>query len=101
MPKMTSEQAQTFSGYSSTNAAVLIATAEAKKCECEPYRDWFTYQRWLAQGFQVQKGERGIKLTTWIECIKKDADGNEVVTGRRPKGYTVFCKCQVKAMEPV
>jgi len=101
MPKMTSEQAQSFSGYSSANAAVLSAVAETKGCACEPYKQFFTYQRWLAQGFQVQKGEHGIRLTSWIAITKKDADGNEVVTGRRPKGYTVFCKCQVKAIEPV
>jgi len=90
--KMTQEQAQTFSGYSRTNAAVLTMTAEAKECQCQPYKDWFTYQRWLAQGYQVKKGERGIKLTTWIPVTEKDEDGEEVVTGRRPKSY---CEKQV------
>jgi len=97
--KMTTEQAQTFSGYSRANAAVLTMTAEVKRCQCQPYKDWFTYQRWLAQGYQVQKGEHGIRLTTWIAVTKKDEDGNEVVTGRRPKSYTRFCRCQVKAIE--
>jgi len=94
--KMTQEQAITFSGYCGANAEALLVTAESKGCQCMPYQDWFTYQRWLAQGFQVQRGEHGVKLTSWVEIIKKGTDGNEIVTGRRPKSYTAFCRCQVQ-----
>ena len=96
---MTKEQAQTFDRHSTTNAAVLLNTASAKGCNCQPYQDWFTYNRWLAQGYQVQKGEHGIRLTTWLTTTKKNEDGEEVVTGTRPKGYTVFCRCQVKKID--
>ena len=96
MPKMTSEQAQTFDRTSQVNAEILLATAEDRGCQCLPYINWFTYNRWLAQGYQVERGQHGVKLTAWIVTTKKDEEGNEVVTGRRPKGYSVFCQCQVK-----
>ena len=101
MSRMTAAEAQTFSGYSGSNAEVLVATAEIKGCQCKPYVNWFTYRRWFAQGYQVQKGEKGIKLTSWIPITKKDEEGNEISAGRRPKGYTVFCQCQVKEINNV
>jgi len=53
---------------------------------------FFTYNRWLAQGRQVQRGEHGEGLVTWIE--KKDTDGE--VTGTFPRSTTVFCRCQTQ-----
>ena len=86
--KMTETEAKSFDGYSASNAMLIYAALE---CSCEPYRDVFTYPRWEAQGYQVQRGEKGIK----ISVIRKyeDDDGNAKTA--RKRSY-VFCKCQVK-----
>ena len=51
-PKMTPEQAVTFDGHSLTSMLLVEAGLQ---CECMPYADVFTYNRWRAQGMQVQK----------------------------------------------
>ena len=93
---MTAVSAQTFeNGPSVAHTALLMEVAETKGCQCQPYIDWFTYRRWQAQGFQVQKGEKGTKLTTWIHYQTTDKEGHEVER-TRPKGTSVFCRCQVQ-----
>lgn len=84
-------------GESLIHTAILSQIAHDKGCSCQPYIDWFTYNRWNAQGFQVQKGEHGIKLTTYVPVTEKK-DGKET-TYTVPHGTTVFCRCQVKAKE--
>jgi len=97
--KMTAQDATHFeNGHSLTSAMVLTAAAEARGCSCIPYTDWFTYKRWKAQGFQVQKGEHGIKLTVYIPN-KPDEDGES--TGTHPWYSTVFCRHQVKPIQEV
>ena len=94
--KMTAETAVVFErGYSLQNSIILAQASESRGCTCEPYRDWFTYNRWSVQGFQVQKGEHGVKLSTFVPVTKK-VDGEDKVTGSRPWTTTVFCRCQVK-----
>lgn len=88
----TAEQAKTFSGLSVANYLRIKA---ALKCQCEPYDSVFTYARWSAQGYQVQRGEKGIKIFTMIPTTREKADGT-VVTSARPWTAVVFCKCQVK-----
>lgn len=90
----------TFKFWSIAHYKILTAAAQARNCTCEPYRDWFTYNTWKSLGYQVQKGEgkRSVKLTTWIPCEKTQADGTKKES-LRPKGYTVFCACQVKPIE--
>lgn len=92
---MTAVQARTFEhGKSTTHEVLLAACAAENGCQCRAYHDWFTYRRWQAQGFQVQKGEHGVKLQTWIRYTAKDKEGRE--TERvRPKSTTVFCRCQI------
>lgn len=93
---MTKSEATSFEqGYSLQNAAILARAAADNGCECEPYVDWFTYKRWLAQGMQVQKGEHGVKLSCFLKSTKTDKDGKETVYSR-PWTSVVFCRCQVK-----
>lgn len=93
-PQMTAEQAKTFDRVSPKNAEILTQAADARGCTCVPYADWFTYNRWQAQSMQVQKGEKSIRIMTFIPYTKKE-NGQEV-TKRRPKTACVFCRCQVK-----
>lgn len=97
--KMTATEAQTFDNFSLANALALTAAAEEHGCQCQPYQDWFTYRRWSAQGFQVQKGEHGVKLTIYIPVTKETDDGKTEVTHTRPWHTTVFCRCQVQKKE--
>jgi len=92
---MTAEQAQTFEhGISIANATAVAQAMVEKGCGCVPYVDVFSYRRWQAQGYQVQKGEHGIKVTTWIHYT--DKEGKDQV---RPKNVTLFCRHQVKPIE--
>lgn len=94
-PKMTEEQAKTFEqGRSLMHEVILAEAAHERGCSCEAYEDWFTYRRWQAIGMQVQKGERGVKLTTY-KTIKKEEDGKDK-SFSVPTSTTVFCRCQVK-----
>lgn len=93
---MTAQEATTFTHRSADHAEYLRMVAAERGCGCEPYRDWFTYQRWQAQGYQVQKGEHGTELTTWIPITEEDETGAEEVVGRRPHKTHVFCRCQVE-----
>lgn len=95
---MTAAQATTFEhGHSLASEVALTIAAQEHGCDCQAYRDWFTYRRWQAQGYQVQKGEHGVKLQTWVHYTTTDSKGNEIERVR-PKTTTVFCRCQVKAI---
>jgi hypothetical protein len=98
-PPMTAEEARQFDHMSAQNAVLLRDAAALRGCECEPYRDWFTYGRWRAQGYQVQKGEHGVRLGIIIKSERREqVDGEEkVTTTRRPWSTHVFCRCQVQA----
>ena len=91
---MTREQARSFQTYSAENATTVVMNLE---CGCEPYVDVFTYNRWKAQGFQVQRGMKSIKIPVYGTSPGENEDG-EVVTNRYRTVGLVFCKCQVKAV---
>lgn len=40
--------------------------------EIEPRVNVFTYQAWKAKGRQVRKGEKGVRVVTWITKPKKE-----------------------------
>ena len=93
---MNAQEAQTFDYYSLANVALLTKVAAAKGCHCEPYKDWFTYRRWQAQGQQVQKGERSTKAMTFVPVKIADPETGEIVKiGKRPWASHLFCRCQV------
>lgn len=93
-PTMMAEGARSFDHISQQNMAILDEVAHDHGCTCQPYQDWFTYQRWSAQGFQVQKGEHGTRLTVFVSK-KIEEDGKEKVVSF-PRVTTVFCRCQVQ-----
>lgn len=92
---MTSEEAITFERYSPANAIILSAMASSRGCQCQPYEDWYTYKRWLAQKMQVQRGEKATQLMTFIPVYKIE-NGERIETGKRPWTSSVFCRCQVR-----
>ena len=60
--------------------------------EIEPRVNVFTYRAWQAQGRQVRKGEKGVKVITYRELPEK-RNGNDGIVkagGRMPWSSTVF-----------
>lgn len=94
--KMTAEQARQFNVYGKYSVATILAN---RKCNCDPYTDWFTFKRWLAQGKCVNKGEHGIKLTVFTPDEVVDDDGNVKYIGKRFYTVWVFCRCQVHDLD--
>ena len=91
--RMSAQEAVRFDRYSAVNAAIVAANLP---CGCQPYQDVFTYRRWAAQGYQVQKGERAVKIDTYAPITRKNDDtGEDEVVGRRPWTSSVFCRHQV------
>lgn len=92
---LTPEQARTFDRLSPHNAAVLIATAAARGCACQPYQDWYTFRRWRALGRHVIRGQHGTALPLVMES---DTDPDTGETRSRPRFGTshVFCRCQTE-----
>lgn len=96
---MTTNEAKTFTdGYSKSNAAILANIAAGNGCSCKPYVDWFTYKRWTAQGFQVQRGQKSTHLPRYIVVESLHEDGT-IKTTTIKKTSCVFCRCQVQPSE--
>ena len=87
---MTSQQATMFDRFSAGNA-VLAESALA--CGCKAYEDIFTYNRWKAQGLQVQKGQKAVKLPL-VRSIEHKETG-EITHRRQLTSSAVFCRHQV------
>ena len=89
--KMTPLQATHFEhGKSEAHAAILAEVAEERGC---------TYKRWQALGYQVQKGQKSTKLTSFPKFPVTDKKtGKEKMVSKR-RTSCLFCRCQVKAIE--
>ena len=90
--RFTPETARHFDRFSVANAATVMGSLE---CGCEPYVDVFTYRRWQAQGMQVQKGQRSIRLPVIVHGTKKDKETGEESSISMRRTSAVFCRCQV------
>jgi len=91
-------QATLFSRYSPQNVAIVT---DKLSCGCVPYKDVFTYNRWLAQGYQVMRGQHGIHLPVIVrkESEVKQDDGTIKIEARQFRtGAAVFCRHQVKSI---
>lgn len=67
-------------GDSVANYNAIYSGFEAKGIpthNIKPRENIFTFPAWKANGRHVNKGERGVKVLTWINGKKKDADGEE------------------------
>jgi len=105
-PKMTAEDAVTFdklSGASIQQISDAIdfrrLTGKHQSCDCRPYADVFTFARWQALGYFVNKGEQAIRFVSYVASQKdKDTERSEAEeTPQRlyPRTLCVFCRCQV------
>ena len=92
----TPETARQFDRFSVANA---VTVKKSLPCGCEPYVDVFTYRRWKAQGFQVQRGQKAIKLPLIYKRSETDPKTGEQTETRRIGRSAVFCRCQIKPVE--
>ncbi|MCX2694476.1 ArdC-like ssDNA-binding domain-containing protein [Pseudomonas sp. DCB_CB] len=74
--------------------------------EITPRENVFTYNAWLALGRQVQKGESGVKVITYIQGKGKKAEAGEGGEGQGdgapflfPRSVTVFHISQTQPVE--
>ena len=95
-PTFNPQTARQFDRFSVANA---VTVKESLSCGCEPYVDVFTFKRWQAQGFQVQRGEKAIRLPIVYQRREKDPKTGEEVTTKRTGRSAVFCRCQVRPCE--
>lgn len=124
-PKMTATEARTFEATSEKSEDQVLEMLDARReeseqfagCECSPYSDVFTFDRWIAQGRSVKKGEKSMCLHTFIPVRgRKNAAGQEEepaevapraerqdATARpklRPWRVYLFCRCQTEKLTP-
>jgi antirestriction protein ArdC len=89
---MTPQEAKSFRGYSVANALQAEASLT---CGCKAYEDIYTYRCWQAQGMQVRRGEKAIKLPVVVDRVVEDENG-ELRQTHSLFSSAVFCRCQVE-----
>lgn len=97
-PKMTAKEAREFEMYSDRNAAKAEGGCETG--ECVAYESIFTFNRWIAQGRVVKKGEKAtfVEIPNFREVVdEKTGEKKKIRIGVRR--VAVFCKCQTKKLE--
>ena len=87
---MTPQQARSFKSFSEKNAAFLKSVCG----KCQPYKDWFTFVRWQAQGKTVSRGQHGTRLSVIVEKEIKLENG-KVKKETFLRVVPVFCRHQV------
>ena len=83
-------------GQSLTNFPTILEGFMARgiaEAAILPRVNVFTYKAWRAKGMQVRKGEKGVRVITYLPTEKKikKADGTtKTEVGKRPWRATVF-----------
>ena len=82
--------ATTGKAYTGGNVSELIAAGFESN-------QWATYRQWQAEGLQVQRGQKGTRITKMVKIICKKEQKEKLV----PRYYTVFNAEQVAPIEEV
>ncbi len=80
--------ATTGKAYTGGNVTELIAAGFASN-------EWATYKQWQGEGLQVQRGQKGTRITKMVKIICKKEQKQKLV----PRYYTVFNAEQVTPIE--
>lgn len=95
-------QGQSFANYPAIFQGFMARGIP--ESEIRPRENVFTFNAWRALGRTVRKGEHGVRVITFVDCTKKDAE-TDPETGetkaksfRRPWTTTVF---HVSQTEPL
>ena len=80
--------ATTGKAYTGGNVTELIAAGFESN-------EWATYKQWQGEGLQVQRGQKGTRITKMVKIICKKEQKQKLV----PRYYTVFNAEQVTPIE--
>lgn len=72
------------------NDLLVMAAFEERGIHATPRVDVFTFNAWLAKGKRVKKGEKGVRIFTFIE--KRDGS-------KSPRSVTVFHVSQTESLD--
>ena len=90
--------------HSMSNFATIFAGFAAKGItNIRPRENVFTFQAWQAKGRQVQKGQHGVKICTYVRMTTRQTEEDRASdtkpnTYRRPRMVTVFHVSQTDAI---
>lgn len=88
-------------GSSARNDAIVIEAFRQRGFHgVVPRRDALTYHAWRAKDRQVRRGEKGVRIVTWVPIGKAELDpvtGQEQPRKKRPKYASVFHVSQTDA----
>jgi hypothetical protein len=114
-PRYTRETATEFEAVSSKSAQQVIELLEDRKtagtypeCPCEPYEGVYTFERWKALGFFVRKGEKSLRVASYVAVDSKKKEGDSAPVSSddsgsdkwlKPHTLYLFCRCQVDPIE--
>ena len=62
----------------------------------DPEENCFTYNKWKRLGYQVKKGEKGLRSITYIKLMKVDKKTKKEEEVLRPRTVVLFYKLQVE-----
>jgi antirestriction protein ArdC len=83
-----------LTGESVSNYPAIFAGFVAKgisEDQIKPRENVFTFQAWKALGRYVRKGEHGVRVLTYIDCVKETPENpGEKETFTVPRATTVF-----------
>lgn len=93
------QQGQSLANYPAIIEGFLAMGISA--ADISPRENVFTFNAWKALGRVVRKGQRGVKVVTWVGMTKRATGDNgeeKPASFRRPKTTTVF---HVSQTEPL
>lgn len=70
--------------------AIFAAFAERGITDIQPRVNVFTFHAWRALGRTVRRGEKGVRVITWVPMTKKTDAGDATAIGKRPRAAYVF-----------
>ena|SRR5258708_32630928 len=63
----------------------------------DPLQNCFTFKKWMEKGYQVKKGEKSIRITTFIHKVTtNEKTGEKMVIQTYPKTVCLFYYLQVE-----
>lgn len=82
-----------------SNLPAIYAAFEARGIsDIQPRVNVLTFHAWRALGRTVRRGEKGVRVVTWVPMTKKTESGESAPIGKRPKAAYVFHVSQTDAL---
>lgn len=91
----------TQSNAMSNIPTIYAEFAERGITDIQPRVNVFTFHAWRALGRTVRRGEKGVRIVTWVPMTKKTEAGDAAPIGKRPRAAYVFHISQTMDIERV